>query len=341
MDGHDSHERHSVLSMARKKNIIIVRFPSHCTHLMQPLDLSYFKPFKAAFVKAMEDIIAGYGDRSKTITAKDFVGAVKVATDKMAKQGVIKQGFKAMGMTANEDGGIAVDSQAVPEFKLLGAERAVVTGNVDSSLIFDVDGKVVDLGNLDASGKAVLEAFRRYLVREGMTLPKAKLFKYQNPTADELTTSPMLVSAVEKNRSRDERRHKKSRASLSAAAAACGATILIEGEDNGVVLPKPQDGFVDVGKDNAMKLIVISDVVSLEQLIVGAEDDNYEFWVTVRNVWHRVNELEVTKKYKKHDERVSELLCKLGGNSVEKKLGRSDLKVEGYGVSWVIFKKNE
>ena len=43
-------------------------------------------------------------------------------------------------------------------------------------------------------------------------------------------------------------------------------------------------------------------------------------------------ELEVIKKYKKQDEKVAVVSCKLGGNA-EKKLGRNDINVEGYGGS--------
>ena len=341
VDGHDSHERHSVLSMARKKNIIFVRFPSHCTHLMQPLDLSYFKPFKSAFLGEMEAIVAGYGDASKTITAKDFVKAVKVATEQMAVRGVITEGFRAMGLTASASGdSVDIDSNAVPEYKLLGSDRAHISD--DRALAFTVGEEVVEFSKLTVREKAVVEAHRMYLVQEGMTLPKARSFKYQNPTADELTTSPMVARAVERDLSRDERRHKKSRSSLAKAAAACGAAVMIEGEENGVLLPKPQEGFVDVGIDDVMNLIVISsiNVVSLEKLIALTDDADYEFWVTLRNVWYKVKELEVIKKYKKQDEKVAVVSCKLGGNA-EKKLGRNDINVEGYGGSWVIFKKRE
>ena len=46
-------------------------------------------------------------------------------------------------------------------------------------------------------------------------------------------------------------------------------------------MPKPQEGFVDVGKDNVMNLIVISInlVVSLENLIALTDDADYEFCV--------------------------------------------------------------
>lgn len=78
----------------------------------------------------MKDIIAGYGDKSKTTTAKDFIKAGKSATYLMAKYRIITQGFKAMGMTGNEDGGITVDRHAVPDIKILVAERAEVLESI-------------------------------------------------------------------------------------------------------------------------------------------------------------------------------------------------------------------
>jgi hypothetical protein len=41
MDNHDSHERSEPISVAMKHGIILITFPSHCTHLVQMLDLSF------------------------------------------------------------------------------------------------------------------------------------------------------------------------------------------------------------------------------------------------------------------------------------------------------------
>lgn len=64
---------------------------------------------------------------------------------------------------------------------------------------------------------------------------------------------------------RDERWGKKLRASLSMK------------QRRRIVL---QEGFVDVYRDDAMKEVVISDVISFVGLIAGADDDNiHEFWI--------------------------------------------------------------
>ena len=41
VDNHDSHERSRPIETAMKNNIIIFAFPSHCTHLVQMLDVSF------------------------------------------------------------------------------------------------------------------------------------------------------------------------------------------------------------------------------------------------------------------------------------------------------------
>ncbi len=47
LDNHDSHERSEPITVAMKHGIILITFPSHCTHLVQMLDLSFFKPLKS------------------------------------------------------------------------------------------------------------------------------------------------------------------------------------------------------------------------------------------------------------------------------------------------------
>ena len=80
-------------------------------------------------------------------------------------------------------------------------------------------------------------------------------------------------------------------------------------------MPKPVEGFVDVGVDSAMNLISngtdASKAVSLEKLIeLVSDSEHYDFWMTLRNIWYRVSELEVTKKLKTKGNIASEVNCK-------------------------------
>lgn len=47
MDGHSSHTKNLLLiDKAKQNNVILIALPSHCTHRMQPLDVSVFKSLK-------------------------------------------------------------------------------------------------------------------------------------------------------------------------------------------------------------------------------------------------------------------------------------------------------
>jgi hypothetical protein len=51
-DGHVSHTNNlELVEMARKNNVIILIFPSHCTHRLQPLDVAIFKSLKSNYDK--------------------------------------------------------------------------------------------------------------------------------------------------------------------------------------------------------------------------------------------------------------------------------------------------
>ena len=49
IDGHNSHIIVDVLCRAQEEGLHLLTLPSHCSHAMQPLDVSVFKPFKGAF----------------------------------------------------------------------------------------------------------------------------------------------------------------------------------------------------------------------------------------------------------------------------------------------------
>ena len=65
----------------------------------------------------------------------------------MAVRGVITEGFRAMGLTASASGdSVDIDSNAVPEYKLLGSDRAHISD--DRALAFTVGEEVVEFSKL-------------------------------------------------------------------------------------------------------------------------------------------------------------------------------------------------
>lgn len=60
MDSHGSHVTSEIIDLAVKSDIHLVTFPSHTTHLLQPLDVGVYKSLKSHWGKAMTDYIAAH-----------------------------------------------------------------------------------------------------------------------------------------------------------------------------------------------------------------------------------------------------------------------------------------
>ena len=58
-DGHTSHTSKKTRKLAKDRNIELIKFPAHCTDLLQPLDVGCFAPLKGYYeTKLMEHVHA-------------------------------------------------------------------------------------------------------------------------------------------------------------------------------------------------------------------------------------------------------------------------------------------
>lgn len=56
LDGHSSHTpNHEFVDRARENNVHVLSLPPHCSHKLQPLDVSFMSPFKTHLSKAIEN----------------------------------------------------------------------------------------------------------------------------------------------------------------------------------------------------------------------------------------------------------------------------------------------
>lgn len=67
MDNHESHCSLEAVIYAKENGIIIVTFPPHCTHRLQPLDVSVMGPFKAKYKVAQNDWMLSHPGKAITI----------------------------------------------------------------------------------------------------------------------------------------------------------------------------------------------------------------------------------------------------------------------------------
>jgi len=67
LDGHSSHVKNiSVIKKARENNVVILSLPSHCTHRLQPLDVSFFKGLNARHNSVVQTWHRSHPGRSVT-----------------------------------------------------------------------------------------------------------------------------------------------------------------------------------------------------------------------------------------------------------------------------------
>lgn len=67
LDNHESHISVETISLCRQNGIILLSFPPHTTHRMQPLDVGVFGPFKSFLARAQNDWFLNNPARALTI----------------------------------------------------------------------------------------------------------------------------------------------------------------------------------------------------------------------------------------------------------------------------------
>ncbi|KAF9794422.1 hypothetical protein SFRURICE_009678 [Spodoptera frugiperda] len=107
-DGHSTHVQLAVIEMAKQNNITIIKLPPHTSHLLQPLDLSVFKPYKDAWDQEM---VKWQRTHKGEKLPKDQFSATVGRVWKNLNSNVIKKGFEKSGI-------YPFNRNAVPEHKL-------------------------------------------------------------------------------------------------------------------------------------------------------------------------------------------------------------------------------
>ena len=66
VDNHSSHISLEAVEFCRQEGIVMVTFPPYCSHRLQPLDISVYGPFKAAYNRALNDwMVSNAGQRPR------------------------------------------------------------------------------------------------------------------------------------------------------------------------------------------------------------------------------------------------------------------------------------
>lgn len=96
MDNHESHVSLEVIDMARENGLVIVSFPPHCSHRMQPLDVSVYGPFKRAYNTACNNWMTSHP--GQVLTIYDVAELSCTAFNSAFTVANISSGFKKAGL---------------------------------------------------------------------------------------------------------------------------------------------------------------------------------------------------------------------------------------------------
>lgn len=159
IDGHKSHIQYEVLKLAVENNIEIAKLPAHSTHLLQPLDVSVFKPLKEAYDKEAHNLFLS---QRRYITKRDFPTLLS-KTWKTFKPTTAINGFKKTGIIPFSRDVIPITSLA-PSHPFTTDTTVDDVDNVDNvDNVDDVDDVVSSL--IDVLGNDFKSWFERFLFR--------------------------------------------------------------------------------------------------------------------------------------------------------------------------------
>lgn len=96
LDNHDSHLSIPVLNFCKDNGIILVSFPPHTSHRLQPLDKSVYGPFKKYYFAGVDQWMTN--NPGKTYSIYDIPGVVKQALPNATNPANVMSGFSATGI---------------------------------------------------------------------------------------------------------------------------------------------------------------------------------------------------------------------------------------------------
>ncbi|KAJ8939486.1 hypothetical protein NQ318_022540 [Aromia moschata] len=96
LDNHSSHLSIETVNIAKENGVVMLSFPPHCTHKLQPLDVSVFGPLKKYLATAQDGWLRS--NPGKTITIYDIPKIVTTALPLAATPSNIIKGFTRTGI---------------------------------------------------------------------------------------------------------------------------------------------------------------------------------------------------------------------------------------------------
>lgn len=97
LDGHVSHTKNlAFLEKAQMNHVTVISFPPHCSHRLQPLDVSFMAPLKSHFSKAIEKYLRN--NPGKVVTVNVISQLLGTAFLQTCSASIAVNGFRKTGI---------------------------------------------------------------------------------------------------------------------------------------------------------------------------------------------------------------------------------------------------
>jgi len=96
LDNHCSHLSVDTLNLTKDSGVVMLSFPPHCSHRLQPLDLSVYNPFKKYVAAAQDGWMRSHPAQTMSIYAIPQIAATALPSAATAAN--ICSGFKVNGI---------------------------------------------------------------------------------------------------------------------------------------------------------------------------------------------------------------------------------------------------
>lgn len=143
LDNHESHLSIEVLNFCKENGIVMLSFPPHTSHRLQPLDRSVYGPFKKFYFASVDDWMIN--NPGKTVTIYDIPDIVKLALPRAINPANIISGFQATGI-APYNRAVFTDadflSSSVTDREMTSQDSALETAQAGTSNAYDLQSQV-------------------------------------------------------------------------------------------------------------------------------------------------------------------------------------------------------
>ncbi|XP_065668064.1 uncharacterized protein LOC136088301 [Hydra vulgaris] len=170
LDNHQSHLSVQLITLCKDNGIVLLSFPPHCTHKLQPLDRPVFGPFKKCVANAQDSWMKQWP--GKTMSIYDLPGIAKIALQRSLTQQNITSGFRVAEIFPY-DKDIFSDADFAPSF-VTDRPATQSKAGIDISISTSISDTIPSLASLEFTPENVRPLPKAQPRKEILTRSKRK-----------------------------------------------------------------------------------------------------------------------------------------------------------------------